>query len=42
MKKIRAFLRRLTPRPAESPLEPKEDPAEALSDERVLRGAKRR
>jgi hypothetical protein len=38
MKWIRAFLRRLAAGGANPSVPPREDPAEALSDERVLRG----
>jgi hypothetical protein len=37
MKWIRAFLRKLAGAGVERPIPPREDPAEALSDERVLR-----
>jgi hypothetical protein len=38
MKRIRALLRRLAGHREEPPRRRRQDPAEALSDERVLRG----
>jgi hypothetical protein len=42
MRKIRELLRRLTGREVEEAKQAGEDPAKALSDERVLGGARRR